>query len=198
MKRVLRYLWRALAGLGLLAAILLAAYVFILPGYVESAVRTALREAGFTQAKFDFGGVSTGRLHLANLSLADEPRLDADAVDVTYTLGMLWDGRVDTVTLTGVVWDVAWRDGRLDLGAIEQLQAQDDAAGGAALPFERLVLRSSQFRVAVGGRKWHVPVDGEIVQTEPGRLSARGGRAGRTRRHDPAGRCGGGQGEGGW
>jgi hypothetical protein len=161
---------------GLLALVLLAVHVFILPMVAAALIRRGLQASGFPEAGFALRGVSWNGLQLAALRADDSGDLAVAAVHVDWGIGDLLAGRVRTVEVTGARWEIGIADGHVDLGALGRRRPAARPAGDPAaprrLPFDRLILRASELTIREAGSVHRVSFAGSAVTTPEGGVRA--------------------------
>src|SRR5688572_20371312 len=89
---------RRLAGVGgVLAMVLLAVHVFLLPTIAASLIRRRMHDLGFPDAEFTLRGISLSGAQVADVRLDASGDLRIAAVHVVWSIGDLLAGRVHAV-----------------------------------------------------------------------------------------------------
>ncbi len=162
-------LWSKRVGLTTLivAFVLLLLYVTVLPIIARSAVKDVLASLGMPDATLEVRGTSLSGLQVVNVADPDD-RLRIGSIDVRYSLGMLLDGRVRHIELTGVEWNLHVKDGVIDAAPFDAIQPSGEE--DTPLPFETLRIESSLVVIDWDGYALRVPVEATLTVGEGGRL----------------------------
>ena len=165
MKRVLKWALRLVGVAGVLATLLLLAYVGLLPGLVERRLLASLRALGFAHASLDVRAVTLRSAEVANLSLDEQGRFRIGSLAALYDLPALLDGRIKVIEVTGAKLALSLRGGTLDLGPLANLQT-DEGGEPTDLPFTSIELRACSIALNTGDRLITAPLSGCITHTD--------------------------------
>ena len=170
MRLALKILRRTLIVLGLALAVILALFVFWVPGLVEDELQSVLSGLGLPGTTVSVVAITPDGARLADLDLGGDGRLTIGTVDVEFDIGRLLDGRIDRVAVTGARFEARLTEDGLDLGPLDRLDTGEKSDPAAELPFGRVDIRRSLLVVARGADRMSFPVDGTIENLGGGRL----------------------------
>jgi hypothetical protein len=139
----------------------------VLPWIVGRRTAAALAALGFRNATFTVRNVSLQRAVVTQIAgPADEPTVNAAVV--TYSPWSLLRGRLSSIQLTGVQVTVDASRGAIWLSLARQGSAGAPTTGGG-LPFEQIVLRSSNLVLRAKGAEYWLSVLATL-QNDAGKL----------------------------
>lgn len=170
MKRLLKWTIRVVGAAAVVVAAMLLVQIYVLPGWVRSQLVAQLGEIGLDEADVVVEQVGWTGAQLRNLRLSQDEWLSVDAAHVTYTLGQLVGGRIETLVLTGARLRLAYRDGRLEFEPLSKIEITGERAADR-LPFDRFELRSSLLIVDLGRQQLAVPIQGTVERLEDEKIS---------------------------
>ncbi len=136
------------------------------PDLLQRAVLRGLQRAGVVDPAVLVRGVSVGGVQLADL-VGQDGRISIGAIDVRYSPGSLWHGRLEQIDVTGLQWLIVVRDGRLDLALP---RPPEPAPPADELAFSRLNLRHCAILVDYEGLVLRIPFRGALSNAGRGRL----------------------------
>lgn len=154
-------------------------WLVVLPGIVEQVTVNALRNSGFHVQSLQVESIGLYSARVSDLRLQNG-NLSVARIRVSYTPLSLLSGRVDHITVSGLRWQVTYRQGEFDLALPPELLNHDQTVSRSAepssqfssLPINRITIRDAQLVMAYD--KWKSPVltlDSEIVTKEGGKLA---------------------------
>ena len=141
-------------AIALLSMILLAVSWFG-PALLERILTSALERAGFESPEVKVESITPWGLHLSGIR-AQQGRLNIDFLSVDFSPAGLMRGRVDRIVTSGLTWQIAFRDGAMDLG-LPKLDAGGPSSGPPSLPFDSLALNASSIMIHSDGMSMSVP-----------------------------------------
>ncbi len=147
-------------------AVVLALQVLVLPAVISRVVGASLAGLGLSEVTFEVRAASFFHTDLANVEVGKQGLVRVGRIGVDYSPGLLLRGRVGTISLTGAEVQVAYRDGRLDLGP---LSLSGSGASGGELPLDRVEFRACVLAVVWEGRGLWVPLEGSLLNQGRGR-----------------------------
>lgn len=157
MKRRFKWmLWVGVSFLALVAAVSLLAGAF-LPGVVRYTIIHTLEDAGMPGVTLEVSRINHRRIEIKNLSLGEGAGLDVESIEAYYTVSSLAEGRIQSVTVSGVTVELSVKNGVVDLGAFAGL-----AGGGgswADMPFKRAELNSFVLAIDLGDETVEISLD---------------------------------------
>ncbi|HYE51197.1 MAG TPA: YdbH domain-containing protein [Azospirillaceae bacterium] len=153
------------------AALGVLAVTVALPGLVEFRAAAALRDAGFAEAD-----VVVDRLGLESVEggVVLGAGQGIDRFRAEYTLSGLMEGRVDRLLLEGGRLTVLAGPGGAGIKGYEPPDTPAEP-GAPALPVGEVLLRSTVLTVETPFGTMSVPVEADLAQPEPGRLTGTAG-----------------------
>ncbi|MFP4058359.1 MAG: YdbH domain-containing protein [Candidatus Brocadiia bacterium] len=166
MRRALKWAVRGGGVLALLAAVVLALYVAVLPPVVTRLAVDILEGMGLRDVSLELRGLSPSHAELASVVAGDERRLRVAAVGIHYRLPELARGRMGLIEVTGLETEMRLRDGVFDPGPLA-----DMSTGGAGdVPFEQILLRAATVVLDVEGTRFRIPLEGTVTDIGEGRV----------------------------
>lgn len=172
MSRMKRF-WRwILGGVAVMAVTLWLLYTFVLPGFAEKEITSAIRDVGLGDAQLSVRSISPRGIELADVYLDKERNDHIESLRAEYNIGDLLGSRIKNLTVSGAHLGVGVTDGALDLGPFGKIRLAPTAkVNKGGIPFKTLVIRSSELKLKVGDQMYRLPVDGKIVNEGNRRLS---------------------------
>lgn len=141
-------------SIALLSMILLAVSWFG-PVLIERTLTSALERASFESPEVKVESITPWGLHLSGIR-AQQGRLNIDFLSVHFSPAGLMRGKVDRIVTSGLTWQIAFRDGAMDLG-LPNLDAGGPSSGPPGLPFDSLALNASSIMIHSDGMSLSVP-----------------------------------------
>ena len=153
-----RWRWAVLAVAGLLG-LALVAYLVVLPHMVEQRMMAVLKELGFEKVKLRVGSVGFNRAHLHQIELGGAKPLIIRHANIHYRLAEAWYGRVDKITITGVILKAELDEDGLRLPQLEHLKLPEPTEPLEQLPFGEICIRSIDVRLETPQAKHDILFD---------------------------------------
>ncbi len=163
MKRLKRWTFRLLLLAILLAVGLLAAWIWVVPGMVERRITAALADAGLPGSSVHIDFVGLDRAFVSDIVIGADARLRARGALVTYDVGGLRNGRINSLQIVGAELNVKVHDGIVDFGDLAKAHGSDDG-GEFDLPMEKLELVAAEVIAELPGRTVRVPLRGTVTK----------------------------------
>lgn len=163
-------LGRFLKATAIVVLLALTTFPWWSPVVAQIIVKGMLVQAGFDYPSLDIETISHTRARLRDVSLDASIPLRIGALEVTYTLGGLWRGRLREVRAIGASMTVAYRDETWDFG----VWPNSSRGGLIQLPADVITLEHSTLHVVAGDYTLVVPVNGSLTQTANGAIDWRG------------------------
>lgn len=137
-------------------------YNLFIPTIAKNVATGILEDLGFKDVDLDVHAVSTSGLYASNLREGSD-QFRIGAIGVNYNVSDLLDGRIETITLIGVEWEMQIRDGKITIAPFDALPKSADDEPAGELPFKTIRLQSSVVGIDWDGYKLRVPVDATIT-----------------------------------
>ncbi|MDA1308677.1 MAG: YdbH domain-containing protein [Proteobacteria bacterium] len=149
----MRFLARLLIFLSVLILVLgpgvFLARDTLAPGLASWIARSGFGLTGLGHLDFQIVYLGAGRLALRNVS-AGGGAITAEAIDATYQLSDLRQGRLASLSVNGLTMRAGHENGRLDLGPLDALLSGQAPSGSRSpwsqwrLPMDRLILKDAR------------------------------------------------------
>jgi hypothetical protein len=166
-----RLVRRATLLLVALSGVAVLLYFVTLPIYARHRVAALLSDLGASDHVFALERVSLAGLRITGLRAgpAAEPWLQAQSIDVRYSLSSLWRGRIRAIDATGATWRITVRNDVVDWGFVLKDDTRDE---GLTLPFDRASLTDGELIIDLEDERLAIPLAGSLnkslTHTTPG------------------------------